>query len=105
MFGFFSGSEITLPEQGEATILEIGFIKGANVQTLTGIDSRNTARFGITVAGNASKWELLSIPHQSVRENSKGQSYELWSHIEPWFSNGGPETLFLMPRTVGPFES
>ena len=67
MFGFFRGPEITLPEQGEATILEIGFIKGGNVQTLTGIDRRNTARFGITVAGSASKWELLSISHHVDR--------------------------------------
>ena len=59
VFGFFSGSEITLPEQGRATILEIGFIKGGNVQQLTGIDRRNTARFGITVGGSASKWELF----------------------------------------------
>ena len=36
MFGFFRGSEITLPEQDEPTILAIGFIKGGNVQPLTG---------------------------------------------------------------------
>ena len=61
VFGFFSGPEITLPEQGEVTILEIGFIKGGNVQPLTAIDRRNVARFGITVTGSASKWELLEL--------------------------------------------
>ena len=61
VFGFLNGSEISLPEQGEPTILEIGFIKGGNVQSLTGIDRRNTARFCITVAGSASKWELLEL--------------------------------------------
>ena len=66
MFGFFRGSEISLPEQGEATILEIGFIKGGNVQQLTGIDRRNTARFGIIVAGSASKWELIELYFSSV---------------------------------------
>ena len=58
VFGFFSGPEITRPEQAEATILNIGFIKGGNVQQLTGIDGRNIAHFGITVAGSASKWEI-----------------------------------------------
>ena len=76
VFGFFLGQEIVLPEQGESSILEIGFIKGGNVQSLTGIDTRNTARFGITVAGSASKWELLSISHQSVRK------YE--THMKQW---------------------
>ena len=61
VFGFFNGSEITLPEQGEATVLSIGFIKGGNVQTLTAIDRRNVARFGITVTGSASKCELLEL--------------------------------------------
>ena len=59
MYGFFRGSEITLQEQGEPTILAIGFIKGGNVQSLTAIDRRNTARFGIIIGGNASKRELL----------------------------------------------
>ena len=59
VFGFLNGSYITVPEQGwPYTILAIGFIKGGNVQPLTGIDRRNTARFGIIVAGSASKWEL-----------------------------------------------
>ena len=66
MFGFFNGSEITLPEQDEATILAIGFIKGGNVQQLTAMDPRNTARFGITVAGNASKLEHLEVYFSSV---------------------------------------
>ena len=60
VFGFFSGPEITLPEQGEATILNIGFIKGGNEQQLTGIDRRNIARFGISVAGSASKWKIVN---------------------------------------------
>ena len=54
MFGFFNGSEITLPEQGEAITLAIGFIKGGIVQQLTSIDSRNTARFSFAIGGNAS---------------------------------------------------
>ena len=62
VFGFLSGSEISLPEQGEATILAIGFIKGGNVQSLTGIDRRNTAHFAITlITGSASKRELLEL--------------------------------------------
>ena len=61
MFGFFNGSEITLPEQSEATTLAIGFIKGGNVQPLTGIDSENTANFGITSGGSASKMEPLKL--------------------------------------------
>ena len=61
VFGFFSGSQISLPEQGEATTLAIGFIKGGNVQSLTALDRRNVARFGITVTGSASKCELLEL--------------------------------------------
>ena len=66
VFGFFNGSEISLPEQGEATILAIGFIKGGNVQQLTGIDRRNTAHFGITITGSASKWERLELKFSLV---------------------------------------
>ncbi len=58
VFGFFDAPEITLPEQGEAILLPIGFIKGGNVQQLTAIDTRHTARFNITVSGSASKCEL-----------------------------------------------
>ena len=61
VFGFFNAPEITLPEQGEAILLPIGFIKGGNVQQLTAVDRRNTARFGITSAGTASKCELLEL--------------------------------------------
>ncbi len=62
VFGFFNGSEITLSERGDFAILSIGFIKGGNVQQLTGLDTRNTARFGVTaVSGNGSKWELLEL--------------------------------------------
>ena len=67
VFGFFNGSEITLPEQGEATTLAVGFIKGGNVQNLTSIDRRNTARFSIAIGGNASKLEHNNS-HQSAAQ-------------------------------------
>ena len=70
MFGFLNGSEISLPEQGWPTFLAIGFIKGGNVQSLTAIDRRNTARFAITITGSASKWELLELfYHRLVVQN------------------------------------
>ena len=59
MFGFFNGSEITLPEQSDPITLAIGFIKGGNVQQLTSIDQRNISRFGIAIGGNASKLEYV----------------------------------------------
>jgi hypothetical protein len=62
VFGFFNGSEITLPEQSEATTLAIGFIKGGNVQPLTGIDSENTAHFGITSGGSATEADFTISP-------------------------------------------
>ncbi len=66
MFGFLNAPEISLEEQGEAILLSIGFIKGGNVQTLTGIDRRNLAHFGIDVTGSASKCELLELYFSSV---------------------------------------
>ena len=61
MFGFFGDAEITCPEQGDAIIRMVGFIKGGNVQTLTDIDSRDTGRFGLTITGTASKWKYLEL--------------------------------------------
>ena len=58
MFGFFNGSEITLQEQGEATNLAIGFIKGGSVHRTIFSGAVNTARFAITIGGNASKLKL-----------------------------------------------
>ena len=66
VFGFFNGSEITLPEQGEAIPLAIGFIKGGNVQDLTSIDRRNTARFSFAIGGNASMLKHLKLYFSSV---------------------------------------
>ena len=49
MFGFFDGPEIRVIEQGDVTILEVGFIKGAPFEEFLQMDGRGELRFTITV--------------------------------------------------------
>ena len=49
MFGFFNGSEFQVEEQGDVTILEVGFIKGANFEEFLQMDGRGELRFTIAV--------------------------------------------------------
>ena len=57
VFGWLDGPELSTEERGDATILELGFIKGALFEEFLEIDDqRGELRFTITVtAGTASE--------------------------------------------------
>ena len=56
VFGWLDGTERSIEEQGDATALEVGFLKGALFQQFTRLDRRMQLRFNIVITpGTASR--------------------------------------------------